>query len=54
MRTAIRAERKGYRFHGAQKVAQRVEYLIGLGATTGGVSERLFDAGRGREGARRM
>lgn len=30
-------------FHGAQKVAQRVEYLIGLQATTGKVKEWLFD-----------
>jgi len=30
-------------FHGAQKVAERVEYLIGLQATTGGVSPWLFD-----------
>ena len=30
-------------FHGAQKVAQRVEYLLGLQATTGRVSEWLFD-----------
>jgi cobaltochelatase CobN len=30
-------------FHGAQKVAQRVEYLLGLQATTGRVKEWLFD-----------
>jgi cobaltochelatase CobN len=30
-------------FHGAQKVAQRVEYLLGLQATTGMVKEWLFD-----------
>jgi len=30
-------------FHGAQKVAQRVEYLLGLEATTGQVKEWLFD-----------
>ena len=29
-------------FHGAQKVAQRVEYLLGLQATTGRVKEWLF------------
>lgn len=30
-------------FHGAQKVAQRIEYLLGLQATTGRVKEWLFD-----------
>ncbi|MFC1994545.1 magnesium chelatase subunit H [Chloroflexota bacterium] len=30
-------------FHGAQKIAQRVEYLLGLQATTGRVKEWLFD-----------
>lgn len=30
-------------FHGAQKVAQRVEYLLGLQATTGKVNEWLFE-----------
>lgn len=30
-------------FHGAQKVAERIEYLLGLQATTGRVSEWLFD-----------
>lgn len=30
-------------FHGAQKVAQRVEYLLGLQATTGSVKTWLFD-----------
>lgn len=30
-------------FHGAQKVAQRAEYLLGLQATTGRVNEWLFD-----------
>jgi cobaltochelatase CobN len=30
-------------FHGAQQVAQRVEYLLGLQATTGMVKEWLFD-----------
>jgi len=30
-------------FHGAQKVSQRVEYLLGLQATTGRVKEWLFD-----------
>jgi cobaltochelatase CobN len=29
-------------FHGAQKVAQRIEYLLGLQATTGKVKEWLF------------
>ncbi len=35
----------GHDFHGAQKVAQRVEYLLGLQATTGRVKEWLFDQG---------
>jgi len=30
-------------FHGAQKVAQRVEYLLGLQATTGRVNNWLFE-----------
>jgi len=30
-------------FHGAQKVAQRVEYLLGLQATTGRVNKWLFE-----------
>jgi cobaltochelatase CobN len=29
-------------FHGAQKVAEKVEYLLGLQATTGTVSKWLF------------
>lgn len=30
-------------FHGAQKISQRVEYLLGLQATTGKVKEWLFE-----------
>jgi cobaltochelatase CobN len=29
-------------FHGAQKIADRVEYLIGLAATTGGVEDWIW------------
>jgi cobaltochelatase CobN len=31
-----------HQHHGAQKIAQRLEYLIGLEATTGRVSEWVF------------